>query len=70
MLLSEPLAVPLLPISYVNESDMTYLLTNRRSLQNTPANSSFTVKVPIAANWKAVCLQNTSKPHSYHFEIW
>ena len=22
-------------------------------------------KVPIAANWKGVCLQNTSKPHSY-----
>ena len=24
------------------------------------------VKVPIAANWKGVCLQNTSKSHSYH----
>ena len=26
-------------------------------------------KVPIAANWKSVCLQNTSKPHSYHLKI-
>ena len=28
------------------------------------------LKVPIAANWKGVCLQNTSKPHSYHLNIW
>ena len=28
------------------------------------------VKVPIAANWEGVCLQNTSKPHSYHLKIW
>ena len=27
-------------------------------------------KVPIAANWKGVCLQNRSKPHSYHLKIW
>ena len=27
-------------------------------------------KIPIAANWKGVCLQNTSKPHSYHLKIW
>ena len=26
-------------------------------------------KVPIAANWKGVCLQNTSKPHSYHLKM-
>ena len=28
------------------------------------------LKVPIAANWKGVCLQNISKPHSYHLKIW
>ena len=28
------------------------------------------VKVPIAPNYKGVCLQNTSKPHSYHLKIW
>ena len=27
-------------------------------------------KDPIAANWKGVCLQNTSKPYSYHLKIW
>ena len=27
-------------------------------------------KVPIAANWKGVYLQNTSKPHSHHLKIW
>ena len=27
-------------------------------------------KVPIAPNYKGVCLQNTSKPHSYHLKIW
>ena len=27
-------------------------------------------KVPIAANWKDVCLQSTSKSHSYHLKIW
>ena len=28
------------------------------------------LKVPIAPNYKGVCLQNTSKPHSYHLKIW
>ena len=28
------------------------------------------LKVPIAANKKGVCLQNTSKSHSYHLKIW
>ena len=30
------------------------------------------IKVPIAPNYsyKDVCLQNTSKPHSYHLKIW
>ena len=28
------------------------------------------LKVPIAANWKDVCLQNTSKWNSYHLKIW
>ena len=27
-------------------------------------------KVPIVAIQKGVCLQNTSKPHSYHLKIW
>ena len=27
-------------------------------------------KVPIAANCKDVCLQNTSKSHSYHVKTW
>ena len=31
---------------------------------------SYTIKVPIAPNYKGVCLQNTSKPHSYHLKIW
>ena len=26
-------------------------------------------KVPIAPNYKDVCLQNTSKSHSYHLKI-
>ena len=26
-------------------------------------------KVPIAPNYKGVCLQNTSKPHSYHLMV-
>ena len=25
-------------------------------------------KVPIAANWKGVCVQNSSKLHSYHLK--
>ena len=29
-----------------------------------------TVKVPIAPNYKGVCLQNTSKPHPYNLKIW
>ena len=28
------------------------------------------VKVPIAPNYKGVCLQNTSKPYLYHLKIW
>ena len=28
------------------------------------------LKVPIAANQKGVYLQNTSKSHSYHLQIW
>ena len=28
------------------------------------------IKVPVAPNYKGVCLQNTSKPHSYHLKIW
>ena len=36
--------------------------------QHLKANSF--IKVPIAANWKGVCLQNTSKLHSYHLKIW
>ena len=32
--------------------------------------SDSVVKVPIAPNYKGVCLQNTSKPHSYHLKIW
>ena len=28
------------------------------------------LKVPIAPNYKGVCLQNTSKSHSYHLKIW
>ena len=28
------------------------------------------VKVPIAANYKGVGLQNTSESHSYHLKIW
>ena len=27
-------------------------------------------QVPIAVDWKGVCLQNTSKPHLYHLKIW
>ena len=27
-------------------------------------------KVQIAANYKGVCLQNTSRPHSCHLKIW
>ena len=27
------------------------------------------IKVPIAPNYKGVCLQNTSKPHSYHLHL-
>ena len=29
-----------------------------------------TIKVPIAANEKGVCFQNTSRSHSYHLKIW
>ena len=28
------------------------------------------IKVPIAPNYKGVCLQNTSKFHSHHLKIW
>ena len=28
------------------------------------------IKVPIAPNWKGVCLQNTRKSNSYHLKIW
>ena len=28
------------------------------------------IKVPIAPNYKGVCLQNTSKSHSSHLKIW
>ena len=30
----------------------------------------FHFQVPIVPNWKGVCLQNTSKSHSYHLKIW
>ena len=40
-------------------------------LQCFPKPSSFGLfKVPIAPNYKGVCLQNTSKPCSYHLKIW
>ena len=41
---------------------MCILITNPQSL----------IKVPIAPNWKGtcICLQNTSKSHSYHLKIW
>ena len=31
-------------------------------------NQFYVLKVPIAANYKDVCLQNTSKSHSYHLK--
>ena len=34
------------------------------------ASTVLKLKVPIAANLKDVCLQNTSKSHSYHLKIW
>ena len=40
------------------------------SFKRPEPSSDFFLKVPIAANWKGVCLQNTSKPHSYHLKIW
>ena len=30
----------------------------------------FRFKVPVVGNWKGVCLQKASKPHSYHLKIW
>ena len=39
------------------------------SLSRIPTNL-FTHKVPMAANCKDVCLQNTSKSHSYHLKTW
>ena len=42
----------------IAESDFVYTL----------ASTNF--KVPIASNYKGVCLQNTSKFHSYHLRIW
>ena len=41
-----------------------------RTLENSGLEHNTFIKVPIAANWKGVCLQNTSKPHSYHLKIW
>ena len=32
--------------------------------------SQILFKVQIVANYKDVCLQNTSKSHSYHLKIW
>ena len=34
------------------------------------AKECLTLKVPIAPNYKGVCLQNTSKFHSYLLKIW
>ena len=31
--------------------------------------SLYIIKVPIAPNYKGVCLQNTSKSHLYHLKI-
>ena len=28
------------------------------------------IKAPVVPNYKGVCLQNTSKPHSYHLKLW
>ena len=42
-----------------------YLVTSS-NLRNT----SSSLKVQIAANYKGVCLQIRSKPHSYNLKIW
>ena len=45
---------------------------NRRLfvISKSSKNRNMFIKVPIAPNYKGVCLQNTSKPQSYHLKIW
>ena len=53
-----------IPCQYFGEMVHLYVKHNKKEETITA------VKVPIAANWKGVCLQNTSKSHSYHLKIW
>ena len=43
-----------------------YLTVVGKRFVKTHCGKERNIKVPIKANWKGVCLQNTSKPHSYH----
>ena len=43
---------------------------NKKKKKNAENKTKNILKVSIAANQKDVCLQNTSKPHSYHLKIW
>ena len=47
------------------------MIINRRIKKKLKVFSSkvtYSLKVPIAPNYKGVGLQNTSKPHSYHLK--
>ena len=55
--------------SFANNDSKRLLLkpsSNRYKLKG----SADDIKVPIVPNCKGVCLQNTSKFHSYHLKIW
>ena len=41
-----------------------------KGLKRVVVSEQWSLKVPIAPNYKGVCLQNTIKFHSYHLKIW
>ena len=57
-------------VVYPENAEATLTLSLANALNLGKAKSLSFVKVPIAANWKGVCLQNTSKSHLHHLKIW
>ena len=55
---------------YLQKPSVSVVVKSRECEAKFNENSKpLSLKVPIAPNLKGVCLQNTSKSHSYHFKI-
>ena len=51
-------------------TDHIYIIVDKLSSTGEGSVQLYTLEVSIAANYKGVCLQNTSKSHAYHLKIW